>query len=151
VAMTGLMALLAGVPAVAGETAAASVEVSARLWGETSLYFSLVLRHPKRLDVPLDSLPWGAFPDLQMVAVRAEDGVVLPRTSSSGEPAESPVTKLVAGQDLHGRVPLTEVADDLAEALRVSDVIVFWSFRLRVPGASPSNRTGGWVVVPRVK
>ena len=149
--MTGLMALLSGIPAVAGESAAASVEVTVRLWAGTSLYFSLVLKQPKSLDVPLDSLPWGAYPDLQMVAVRAEDGVVLPRPSSAGEPLESPVTKLVAGQELHGRVPLTEVADDLAEALRVSDVIVFWSFRLRVPGASPSNRTGGWVVVPKGK
>lgn len=140
-----------GVSAEAAEPASVFVEVTARRWARDSLEFSLVLKKPKRLDVPLDALPWGAFPNLQVVAVTtdARGSAALPRLSPLREPAESPITTLVAGQRLRGRVPLNEYVEGLADVLRDSEVLVFWSYRLDVPGDRPSNRTGGWVDLPK--
>jgi hypothetical protein len=146
----GVLALAPGARAGAEEREPATVEVSARLWADTSLYFTVELKRPRSVDVPLDSLPWGAYPDLHVVVVRADDGVVLPRPAGP-ESTESPVTRLVSGRPLHGRVPLTAVAEGAEEARRASDLIVFWSFRLRIPGTGFSNRTGGWVAVPRTR
>jgi hypothetical protein len=143
--------VLACVSAEAADPAPVSVEVTARRWARDSLEFSLVLKKPKRVDVPLDALPWGAFPNLQIVAVTtdARGAAPLPRPSPSRGPGESPLTTLVAGQRLRGRVPLNEYVEGLAEALRDSEVLVFWSYRLDVPGDRHSNRTGGWVDLPK--
>ena len=143
--------VLGCVSAEAADPASVSVEVTARRWARDSLEFSLVLKKPKRLDVPLDALPWGAFPNLHVVAVTtdARGSAALPRLSPFRESAESPITTLVAGQRLRGRVPLNEYVEGLAEVLRDSEVLVFWSYRLDVPGDRHSNRTGGWVDLPK--
>lgn len=143
--------VLAGVSAEAADPASVSVEVTARRWARDSLEFTLVLKKPKRLDVPLDALPWGAFPNLQIVAVTTDSRgtAALARPNPVREPVESPPTTLVAGQRLRARVPLNEYVEGLAEVLRDSEVLVFWSYRLDVPGGGHSNRTGGWVELPK--
>jgi hypothetical protein len=150
-AIAGIGVLLWSGSAQAAEPAAATVEVTAQQRGRESLGFSLVLKNPKVLEVPLDCLPWGAYPNLQIVAIRTDDGTPLPKASPAKETVESPVTRLVGGRVLHGRVPLSEFVDDLDVALRSSDVVVFWTFRLDVPGDGHSNRTGGWVALLKDK
>ena len=143
-----LMTLGAMGEAQPAEMPQADVHVAVQPDDRTALDFTLTLKSPRTLVVPLDSLPWGTYPNLQIVAARADSiGTVLPKAVQFKEPVESPVTTIVADQPIRGRVELAQHVEGLGEALRQSDVVVFWSYRLDVPPELSSKRTGGWLVL----
>jgi hypothetical protein len=126
----------------------ADVQVTVQPDGRASLEFTLTLKSPRTLAIPLDSLPWGTYPNLQIVAARADSiGTVLPKAAQFKEPVESPLTTIVADQPVRGRVQLAQHVEALGKALRQSDVVIFWSYRLDVSSELSSNRTGGWLVL----
>jgi len=128
----------------------AEVQVTVQPDGRTALEFTLTLKSPRTLVVPLDALPWGTYPNLQVVAARADSiGTVLPKAAPFREPIESPVTTIVADHPVRGKVQLAQHVEALAEALRQSDVVVFWSYRLDVSPEVSSRRTGGWLVLQK--
>jgi hypothetical protein len=46
------------------ETPQADVQVTVQPEGRTALEFTLTLKSPRTLVVPLDSLPWGTYPNV---------------------------------------------------------------------------------------
>jgi hypothetical protein len=88
---------------------------------------------------------------IQLVAMRIPDGVVVlnkERAVLDPTPAE---LMLAPGASEIGNVKLEDVYPELLAELRVGrrDVVLFWTYQMRLIDDRLSERVGGWLLLPK--
>ena len=118
----------------------------------TELIIRLRNESAESLPVYNDDLPWVRMRSMTLIAVETSDfaGIVLggPQFKPNEDSAEPWVT-IKPGESLTGEISLITRFPRIEESLKDRDVILFWSYRLRIKDGRRSNRVTGWVLVPQ--
>lgn len=119
------------------ETGDLAVDVSIK---DTNLAISLASKRSGTVAVASTALPWENWDSIALVLVKARNNEVLriPVVPLEGVGARQ---NLRPGEEVKGVISLAERFPHLSEALRESDVIVFWSFKTRFRGGAGNGRT----------
>lgn len=145
VAATFAMVLLCGF-SVKGQAAPAGVRVEMDAARPLFLKVTLKSGAETHVDLYQSRLPWGSRYSMVLVAATA-DGRSLPRELVIDDPSPRKVS-LEPNRELTGDIDLQNVFRGLNQALKRSDIILFWAYEapeeLHLPRWS-----GGWLVVPR--
>lgn len=120
--------------------------------GTWRMQFELQYTGDRPLALSERSLPWKSPRDLLLVATVLNS--TRTRLSESEPPAPAPPSTLLTlnpGDTLAGSVNLSTRFPALAEALRESDVVVFWSHQVRSTESPSLARLNGGVVLSRLR
>lgn len=93
-------------------------------------------------------LPWGSFGSMIVLAV-GEDGEALPEVPHITNPSGTTI-QINPGETIRGQVYLNKSYPDLPTALKKRDIIIFWSYQPQLTDGKRLERTGGWLIVPKV-
>lgn len=133
-----------------------AVSVDVQLAGQPGSSLTLritVNSHDSRpLETVPSALPWGTRYSMLLVAMRVDStGEVIESPLSSADPLEEEPITLKPRQSIAGEIDLWSRFPAVHEALKVQDVILFWSYCFSAKGLGFSKRTGGWVLIPSSK
>jgi len=115
------------------------------------LKFTITNTTGSSLKVETSSLPWKMRSSLMLFVAEGggmggEPETMLPQFY----PLESPgfgETRIEPGESLTGTVVLNRYFPSLKEVLKESDVVIFWSYRLKPIDSAPFKRVAGSVVI----
>jgi hypothetical protein len=106
----------------------------------------MTLKSGKPILLARASLPWENRYSLVLVAVRP-NGRAIDSVMTIADAGYDTLT-LHPGQTLTGSVDLNRRFHGLEETLHETEVILFWSYQLSPVHGLPTDRLGGWLVVP---
>lgn len=150
----GALVALSGRPTTSAQSAPPKVMVRvdwSRCRGaEPVLGVSVRSTDSRSLRVLPSGLPWGSRYSMLLVRARANSlGETLDVSAYIEDPVEETPLVVRPGGELRGEIDLLHRFPGLATALKSGDVLLFWSYRLPALGLAPSDRTGGWLLIPR--
>ena len=128
------------------------VDIPVELQGirEFNLHVTLTNRSGKPLTIYQHSLPWVGWYSILLTAVKTDAlGTVIEKSLIIDDPGPGRIT-IKPGETLTGKIPLVSRFPDLLNALKERDVIIFWSYQLEAIDAPPFQRTGGYVLLPKL-
>lgn len=96
-----------------------------------------------RISLYKSRLPWGSAYSMILVAVTS-DGVYLKKELPVDDPSPDQVS-LGVQESIKGEVDLREIFRGLDEALKKSDVHLFWAYE--APEEMHIARAGGWIFI----
>jgi len=129
--------------------AARDLDVKVGLNAEAEGYFlDIQLRNKgsQALSIADGDLPWRGWNGM-VLALMTPVGKELGRSGEILDPFGEPV-ELKPGAVLGGRIRLDKRFPSLREELSHDDVIVFWSYQLRLDVSTYLERVGGWLLIP---
>ena len=126
-----------------------SVDIAPKVESNLVLRLRLTNAGTNTLLIPLGYLPWNLYA-MTLVLVEADDPFSRQMKQESGiaDPLPGEPHQVKSGQTIEGRIDLTRRYPDLAEKIKRTDVLVFWSYHCPTEGLS-SERVGGWLILPR--
>jgi hypothetical protein len=117
---------------------------------ECSLIVKLTNKSSEPLMVYQHSLPWLGWHSMLLIAVKTDAlGTTIDKYSPIDDPGPARIT-IKPGETLAGKISLIGRFPGFLEALKVRDVVVFWSYQFQPIDAAPSKRVGGYVLFPKV-
>lgn len=124
--------------------------VKIEVTGETSPEYRLSIAVTNQTDKPLTTyeqqLPWAGWQSLVLIAVKTDPGgTVLERSLPVDDPGPSQID-IAPGQTLNGYIQLGKTFPQFEEALKVRDVVVFWSYQFAPIDKPRSCRDCGYVL-----
>ena len=123
--------------------------LTTRLLDNNKIELTLEYSGEQVIDVYKNSLPWGNRYSLILVAVKADAiGTLVPQQQVINDPSPSTIA-IQPGDRLTGEINLNERLVGLDEALKTSDVIVFWNYEMRTIESVVAPRIGGWLLISR--
>jgi hypothetical protein len=126
------------------ETRVAVTGRAASVDGHSAIAFTLTNVSGKPLRLWTAGLPWGNTNSIDLVAITT-DGRVLKELYPIDDPGPERLV-IAPGQVLSGIYPLDNF-EDLEERRKTSDVIVLWSYRLRLQESDAEGVSSGVLVL----
>lgn len=129
-----------------------SVELDLQGLSSSDYILHVKLTHRSRdiLTIYQHSLPWVGWYSILLTAIKTDAlGTVIEKSLIIDDPGPVRIT-IKPGETLTGDIPLIGRFPDLLEALRETDVIIFWSYQLKPVDAPPFQRACGYVVLPKL-
>jgi hypothetical protein len=129
------------------------IEMNVSVAGEFRLQIELTNKSSKQLEILTDYLPWRMPESMILVLVRA-NSMGTPIVRATYQVVADPgigTTTLAPGKSLRGTIRLTERFSQLKEAVAICDVIVFWSYKIKLESGATGDRLGGWLLLSQSK
>lgn len=112
-----------------------------------AIKMELALKPDKAVTIYESDLPWKNHDSIVIVAANLR-GEPLNRSLPIDDPG--PATIEIKGQyESRGTIDLQYQFPTLADEINKRDVLIFWSYQLRSIDGVPSERVGGWFLVPK--
>ena len=132
--------------AVAGERTYARIHVGMDSKQPLSLRVQVRSAAATRITFDKWLLPWGNVHSMILIAV-LPNGLELEELQPIDDPTSETIS-LATNESVSGVIPLARLFKGLEEALKKSDVHLFWAYRAPTE-LNISRYSGGWILIPR--
>jgi hypothetical protein len=145
---TAVLGLVLSATSVGGEATSPDIQVELSTQKPLSLHVTLRSRAETSVSIFKWRLPWGTRNTMILVAVKPDKNYL-----TRNFPVDDPVPERVSiepNESLSGDVSLEKAFAGLGDALKKSDVNLFWAYQ--APEELHINRwSGGWILIPQQK
>ena len=146
--VVAVMALVFSATSLGNETTSPDIQVELSSQKPLSLHVTVHSRAEKQVSLFKWRLPWGTRNTMILVAVKPDKNYVT-RNFPVDDPAPERVL-IEPNETLSGDVSLEKAFTGLDDALKKSDIHLFWAYQ--APEELKIGRwSGGWILIPQQK